>query len=72
MKEIPPKVQTSDLPVVAMSAVEVIDLKAAKYADDKLERTDKELSETSYSRHRKMSVRIFDGARCACRRRTSR
>ena len=35
MKEIPPKVQTSDLPVVAMSAVEVIKTKKHPMIDTK-------------------------------------
>lgn len=32
-----------------------------KYADNKLSIVDKELSETSYHRHTKMGVKIFDG-----------
>lgn len=33
-----------------------------KYADNKLSIVDKELSETSYHRHTKMGIRIFDGS----------
>ena len=33
-----------------------------KYADNKLAIVDKELSETSYHRHIKMGVRIFNGS----------